>query len=90
MEIPRLGVELELQLLAYTTATATSDPSRVCNLHHRSRQHQIRDQARDRTCLLMDTSRIRFRCATMGTPFHLIVLEYSWLTMLRWFQWMAK
>ena len=27
MEVPRLGVELELQPLAYTTATATPDPS---------------------------------------------------------------
>ena len=27
MEVPRLGVQFELQLLAYTTATATSDPS---------------------------------------------------------------
>ena len=27
MEVPRLGVELELQLLAYTTATATWDLS---------------------------------------------------------------
>ena len=26
MEVPRLGVELELQLLAYTTATAMQDP----------------------------------------------------------------
>ena len=26
MEVPRLGVELELQLPAYTTATATPDP----------------------------------------------------------------
>ena len=33
MEVPRLGVELELQLLTYTTATAMQDPSRVCNLH---------------------------------------------------------
>ena len=41
MEIPRLGVESELQLLAYTTATAMQDPSRACNLHHSSRQCQI-------------------------------------------------
>ena len=34
MEVPRLGVESELQLPAYTTATATPDPSHVCNLHH--------------------------------------------------------
>ena len=41
MEIPRLGVELELQLLAYTTAMAMPDPSHVCDLHHSSWQHQI-------------------------------------------------
>ena len=27
MEIPRLGIESEMELLAYTTATATPDPS---------------------------------------------------------------
>ena len=32
MEVPRLGVELELQLPAYTTATATQDLSCICNL----------------------------------------------------------
>ena len=35
------GVELELQLLAYTTATATPDPSLVLDLHHSSQQRQI-------------------------------------------------
>ena len=34
MKFPRLGVESELQLLAYATATAMQDPSCVCNLHH--------------------------------------------------------
>ena len=38
MEIPRLGVELELQLPAYTTATATPDPSCNCDLHYGSWQ----------------------------------------------------
>ena len=33
MEVSRLGVLLELQLPAYTTATATPDPSHVCSLH---------------------------------------------------------
>ena len=33
MEVPELGVELELQLLAYDTATGTPDPSCICNLH---------------------------------------------------------
>ena len=41
MEIPRLGVELELQLPAYTTATAMPDPSRICDLQHSSWQYQI-------------------------------------------------
>ena len=31
--VPRLGVESELQLLAYTTAKAILDPSCVCDLH---------------------------------------------------------
>ena len=33
VEIPGLGVELELQLLAYTTATAAWDLSHICDLH---------------------------------------------------------
>ena len=41
MEVPRLGIKLELQLLAYTTAIATQDPSRVCDLHHSSQQRWI-------------------------------------------------
>ena len=50
MEVPKLGVESELQLLAYTTATAMQDPSQVCDLQHSSRQCQILDplsEARD-------------------------------------------
>ena len=38
MEVLRLGVESELQLLAYATATATWVLSRIYNLHHSSRQ----------------------------------------------------
>ena len=42
MEVPRLGAESELpHLPAYTTATATQDPSHVCDLHHCTRQGQI-------------------------------------------------
>ena len=49
-------------LLAYTTATATQDPSRICDLHHSSQQWWILNplrEAGDRTCILMDTSQIR-------------------------------
>ena len=38
MRVPRLGVKPELQLPAYTTATATRDPSLVCTLQHNSLQ----------------------------------------------------
>ena len=52
MEVPRLGVELELQLLAYTTATATQDLSHICDLHYSSPL----SKARDPTCTLVVTS----------------------------------
>ena len=61
MEDPRLGVETELQLPAYTTATAMPGLSLVCGLHHSSWQCRILNplsQARDRTHILVDTSRI--------------------------------
>ena len=64
VEAPRLGIELELHLLAYTTATAMPDLSHVCGLHHNSWQCQILNpvsKARDRTCVLMDASQICFR-----------------------------
>ena len=59
MEVPRLAVESELQLPAYTTATTTQDPSHVCDLHHSVGQRWICNplsEARDRTatsCFLM-------------------------------------
>ena len=63
MEVPRLGVKLELQLLAYTTATAMPYPSRVCNLRHGSRQRGILNplsKARDQARVLMDTSWVHY------------------------------
>ena len=41
MDVPRLGDESELQVPAYTTATATQDPSHICSLHHSSQQRWI-------------------------------------------------
>ena len=71
MEVPRPGVRWELQLPAYATATATRDPSHVCDLHHSSQQPQILNplcEARDQTCKLMVPSGIRFCCSMMGMP----------------------
>ena len=61
MEVPSLGVKTGVQLLAYATATVTQDPSHICDLHHSSRQCQTLNppsEARDGTCILMDTSQI--------------------------------
>ena len=63
MEALRLGVKLELKLLAYAIATATPDLSLVCDLHHSSQQHRIPNppsKARDQICVLMDAREIRF------------------------------
>ena len=62
MEVPRLGVDSELQLPAYATAIAMQDLSCICDLHHSSRQHWILNplsKARDRTLILMDASQVR-------------------------------
>ena len=64
MEVPRPGVESELQLLA--CATAMWDLSLVRDLHQSSGQHQIPkplSKTRDWTHILMDTSPWRFTSA---------------------------
>ena len=43
IKVARLGVKSELQLPDYTTATATWDPSCICDLHHSTGQRQIPD-----------------------------------------------
>ena len=60
MEVPRLGGGSELQLQAYTTATAT-DTSHLCDLHHSSWQCWILNplsKTRDQTRILMVTSQV--------------------------------
>ena len=41
LEFPRLGVQLELQLPAYTTATVMPELNHICDLYHSSRQRWI-------------------------------------------------
>ena len=71
MEVSRLGVESELYLPVYTTATALWDLSHICDLHRGSQQCQIpdtRSEPSDQTLILMDTSQICFCCTAMETP----------------------
>ena len=61
MEVPKLGVESDLHLLAYTTATATQDPNHFCNLYHGSQQHRILNllsKARNQTQVLVYISQV--------------------------------
>ena len=58
MEFPRLGVELERQLPAYTAAMGTQNPSHIYDLQHSLWQRQILNppsEARDQTCILTET-----------------------------------
>ena len=69
MEVPSLGVELELPLPACTTATATQDLRYTCDLYHRSCQHRILNplsEARNRTRFLMGTSQVRYPLSHNG------------------------
>ena len=62
-EVPRLGVESQLQLLAYATATAMPDLSLVYNLHHSSWPCWILNplgEARNQTHTLMDSSCVHY------------------------------
>ena len=64
MEVPSLGVQLELWLPAFATAIATRDLICICDLHHSSRQYRILNplrKVRDRTRNLMVPRQIRFR-----------------------------
>ena len=89
MEGPRLGVEFELQLPAYTTATATDtdtdtatlDPSCICDLHCSLWQHRILNplsKARDRTCILMDTSQVLNVLSHNGNSLKALFKVSSW------------
>ena len=66
MELPRLGVHLELLLPAYTTVTATAiwDLNLIFGQHYSSQQHRILNpvsEDRDRTCILRVTSQVWYQ-----------------------------
>ena len=81
VEVPRLGVKWELQLLAYTTATAMPDPSLVHSLHHNLWQRWILNllsEARGQTHIFMDTGLVlnplshngNSQCRVLNPPHH--------------------
>ena len=77
MDVPRLGVESELQLPALQLQPQQWDLNHICDLCHCSQQCWILNplsEARDWTCILMGTSRVRYRWTTMGIPSTLLFL----------------
>ena len=59
MEVPRLGVQSQLQLLTYTTGRATGESEPHLQLHHSSRPHQTLNplgEAGEQIHILMDAS----------------------------------
>ena len=87
MEVPKLGVKLELQVPAYATATAMQDQSQVCNLYHSSWQCWILNpliETRDWIHILMNPSQVCYHWAMMGTPkeFLFWLVCSLWITIL--------
>ena len=88
MEIPRLGVELELQLQPPASlhhSHSNADLSHICDLHHSSQQcwipHPV-SKARDQTHILLDTSCVCFHCSTSGAHTHILNITkdiHSWI-----------
>ena len=79
MEVSRLGVRSELQLLAYATALPTRDLSHICSLQHSSRQRWIFNplsEARDEPETLWFLVGFVNPWATKGTP-QMIFLRYA-------------
>ena len=98
MEVPGLGVKSELKLPAYGRATATWDPSHICDLHHRLWQRQSLNplgKARDQTHILIDTSWVlnplshnrNFKCHCLyilANLFHYLFLHSACCDILTW------
>ena len=85
LEVPRLEVESELQLLAYATTRAMWDPCCICDLHHSLQQHQILNllsEARYQTHILMDTNWICFHQPMTGTPYFFIYFYFIFLVLM--------
>ena len=79
MEVPRLGVESELQLLACTTATATQDLSHVCDLQPQlmaTPEPQPTEQDQGSNLQPHGSSLDAFLLCHTGTPINRFLIEF--------------
>ena len=80
MEVLRLGVQSELQLLAYATATATPDPSPICHLHRSSQQCWILttvSEAGGQARVLADASQVHSPLSHNGNSEFLTCISHN-------------
>ena len=80
MEVPRLGVKLELRMLVYTTAIATQDPSHNDGLQCSLGWHQILNplsEARDWSHILMHTSQVCFLLSHNGNSYFHPIFNFT-------------
>ena len=87
--VPGLEVQRELQLPAYSTATATQEPSRICDLHHSLWQCQILkplSEARDPTTFSRTLCQVLYLMNHSGSShkFSLFWLHAHWATRELW------
>ena len=84
MEVPRLGIKLELQLPAYTTATATRSEPHLPPIPQLMAIPILNplSKNRDGTRILMDTSQVCYQWATMETP-EVLSNDFQWCANLR-------
>ena len=81
MEVSRPGVELELQLLAYATATAVRSEPHLQSTPQLTEKLDPRptEWSQGSNRILMDTGQFCFHWATMGTPeFSFIISRLTW------------
>ena len=86
IEIPRLGVESELQVLGWATAISMQDLSHICDLYHSSWQYQILNplnKAWYQTWILMDISQVCHPWTTIRTP-KWDFFYFFWYILLVW------
>ena len=76
------GSQARGRIGATATATATPDPSRICDLPHSSRPCQIlsRSEARDQTHVLMDTSWVCWLLSHDRNSYKVLIFDWNVLS----------
>ena len=86
MEVPRLGVELELQLSAYTTQQQLEIPAvsaTYTTAHSNAGSFNPLSEARDPTYVFMDPSQVHQLLSHEGNSFFLVIIFSFYCNVIR-------